>query len=145
MSQHRAPQGDSTGLIAIALVAAILTVLGLIIGVSSQGTHHSALKVVVESPAASTLSPSLRATGPHEPRPPLRVTPAPTQAAPVLTLPAQTAPPVTYTVKRGDNLSIIAWMYHLPDYHPLYDNNRQVVGPNPRLIYAGQVLVIPPP
>lgn len=50
----------------------------------------------------------------------------------------------TYTVKRGDTLSHIAWQ-HLKSarkWTGLYQRNLGVVGKNPHLIYPGQVLVL---
>ena len=48
----------------------------------------------------------------------------------------------TYTVQRGDNLSKIAKQYGTT-WQDLYNTNKSVVGSNPNLIYAGQVLTIP--
>jgi LysM repeat protein len=49
--------------------------------------------------------------------------------------------PATYTVQRGDNLSLIAGRYGMT-WQELYDLNRAVVGPNPNLIKAGEVLTL---
>lgn len=48
-----------------------------------------------------------------------------------------------YTVKPGDNLSVIASRFHLPNWQSLYNANRSVVGGNPNLIHPGQRLLIP--
>ena len=48
---------------------------------------------------------------------------------------------ITYTVKRGDNLSIIAQKYNTT-WQKIYDKNKGVIGSNPNLIYPGQVLKI---
>ena len=55
-------------------------------------------------------------------------------AAPV---PSQT----TYTVQKGDNLSSIAKRYGTT-WQNLYEKNKDVIGSNPNLIYAGQVLKV---
>lgn len=47
----------------------------------------------------------------------------------------------TYTVKNGDNLSKIAQKYNTT-WQTIYNNNREVIGSNPNLIKAGQVLKI---
>ena len=46
----------------------------------------------------------------------------------------------SYTVKAGDCLSSIAQHFHMAGWHNLYHLNVKVVGANPNLIYAGQVL-----
>ena len=52
------------------------------------------------------------------------------------------AVPATYTVKPGDNLSIIAAWFHLHGYGALYDANKAVIGANSSLIHPGQVITI---
>lgn len=49
----------------------------------------------------------------------------------------------TYRVKPGDTLSGIAARLGLADWRPLYEANREVIGPDPNLIRPGQVLVVP--
>lgn len=48
---------------------------------------------------------------------------------------------ILYTVKKGDNLSIIAQKYNISTQQ-LYENNKSIIGNNPNLIYPGQVLKI---
>ena len=48
---------------------------------------------------------------------------------------------VVYTVKEGDTLSSIAEKYNL-NWKKLYEKNKDVIGENPDLIFAGQKLVI---
>lgn len=48
---------------------------------------------------------------------------------------------VVYTVKEGDTLSKIAEKYNL-NWKKLYEKNKDVIGDNPDLIFAGQKLVI---
>lgn len=48
-----------------------------------------------------------------------------------------------YTVKNGDNLSVIAARYHLSSWNTLYDMNRDIIGANPNLIHPGLRLRIP--
>jgi nucleoid-associated protein YgaU len=66
-------------------------------------------------------------------------TPSPTATAPV---PLAPKPPITYVVKRGDNLSVIAWWFQVHGYGAIYEANKSVIGDNPNLIYAGQRLTI---
>lgn len=49
---------------------------------------------------------------------------------------------VWYTVRRGDSLWKIAQDNHIPDWHSIYDINRDKIQ-NPNLIYIGQVIRIP--
>ena len=52
--------------------------------------------------------------------------------------------PKTHTVLSGDNLSKIARKYYgNPDWKKIYNANIDVIGKNPNIIYAGQVLKIP--
>jgi hypothetical protein len=52
----------------------------------------------------------------------------------------------TYTVVSGDYLSKIAQMFYGNGslWRTIYDANIDVIGPNPNLIFPGQVLTIPP-
>lgn len=56
-----------------------------------------------------------------------------------------TTTPKTYTVKKGDCLWNIAKKYYGSGskYTVIYNANKSVIGSNPNLIYAGQVLTIP--
>lgn len=57
-----------------------------------------------------------------------------------------TPPPQTYTVANGDCLWNIAKRFYGNGslYTLIYEANKGVIGGNPNLIYAGQVLTIPP-
>ena len=48
----------------------------------------------------------------------------------------------TYTVQKGDNLSKIANKYGTT-WQELYSANKDAIGSNPNLIYAGTNLTIP--
>jgi nucleoid-associated protein YgaU len=65
--------------------------------------------------------------------------PSPTATAPA---PAAAKPPITYVVKKGDNLSVIAAWFKLHGYGALYEANKSLIGDNPNLIFAGQRLTI---
>jgi nucleoid-associated protein YgaU len=66
---------------------------------------------------------------------------SPTAPAPVVT--TAPAPEVlTYVVKKGDNLSVIAAWFKLNGYSGLYEANKAVIGGNPDLIHPGQVFRI---
>ena len=49
---------------------------------------------------------------------------------------------ITYTVRPGDNLTVIATWFHQHGYQPIYDWNRTVIGQNPDLIKPGQVFIV---
>lgn len=49
---------------------------------------------------------------------------------------------LTYVVKPGDNLSVIAAWFKLHGYGSLYDWNKSVIGSNPNLIYPGERITI---
>ena len=53
---------------------------------------------------------------------------------------------VRYTVRPGDTLSTIARQYYnrASRWRYLYNVNRQVIGPNPNRLQAGDVLTVPP-
>lgn len=48
---------------------------------------------------------------------------------------------ITYVVKPGDNLSKIAKAYNT-SWQKIYEDNKDVIGKNPNLIYVGQKLII---
>lgn len=73
---------------------------------------------------------------------------APANATPVSTSPTtatSTSAPVYHTVVSGDNLYTLALHFYGQgmQYHEIYMANQAVIGDNPRLIYPGQVLLIP--
>jgi hypothetical protein len=49
---------------------------------------------------------------------------------------------VTYTVKPGDNLTVIAAWFNQHGYQPVYDWNKTTIGADPNLIGPGQVLIV---
>ena len=49
---------------------------------------------------------------------------------------------ITYTVKPGDNLTVIAEWFKLHGYGKLYERNKAVIGDNPNLIYPGQEITV---
>ncbi len=56
-----------------------------------------------------------------------------------------TVKPKTYTVKSGDCLWNIAKKYYSngSEYKKIYEANKKIIGGNPNLIYAGQILTLP--
>jgi nucleoid-associated protein YgaU len=69
--------------------------------------------------------------------------PAPVAAStPVPPTAAPTPEVLTYVVKPGDNLTVIAAWFKLNGYEGLYLANKDVIGANPNLIRPGQVFRI---
>ena len=50
-------------------------------------------------------------------------------------------PTITYIVQSGDNLTNIAAKYNTT-WQSIYNKNKNIIGPDPNLIYPGQVLII---
>jgi hypothetical protein len=82
------------------------------------------------------------------PAPPRTFTarPATPPTPPAPTPPAPTPTASTYTVQSGDTLSAIAaHVYGDPNLWPkIYQTNKAVIGPDPNLIFPGQVLTVSP-
>lgn len=72
--------------------------------------------------------------------------PGPTPPIPPPPGPAPGPAAVTYTVRAGDNLSLISQRHYGTQarWKDIYAANRAVIGANPNLIRPGQVLTIPP-
>lgn len=62
---------------------------------------------------------------------------------PVNNPPLPTSTHRTHTVENGENLSVIASKFGLPNWQVLYEANRQIIGGDPNFIKPGQVLTIP--
>lgn len=123
---------------------------------SSAATSRAASSPPASTPSASA-SPSSNASRSGRTtasstqggtQPTTRVTPTATpstSSAKPPPAPTITAPPyrtITYTVKKGDNLSVIAAWFKLHGYGDLYERNRAVIGDDPDLIFPGQQITI---
>ena len=77
-------------------------------------------------------------------QPPVTLSAPPTVSAATSAAPTSAAPPkeITYTVKPGDNLFLIAQWFHQNGYQPIYDWNHTIIGQDPALIRPGQVIVV---
>ena len=51
-------------------------------------------------------------------------------------------PSITYTVKPGDNLFVIAAWFKAHGYGAIYNANKAIIGANPNLIFPGQHITI---
>lgn len=82
-----------------------------------------------------------------EPAPQPKPAPTPEPAPQPAPEPVQPAPDDTPTeqirVELGDTLSDLAAESNLGPWQPLYEENRDVIGDNPHLIFPGQVLDVP--
>ncbi|MEU2021598.1 LysM peptidoglycan-binding domain-containing M23 family metallopeptidase [Streptomyces sp. NPDC016469] len=100
--------------------------------------------VVAASAGGAVIAlPLLGATGAHAAE---QSAPATSQSAAAHTAPAKPAKntgTTTYSVVSGDYLSKIAAQHHLKGgWHKLYQDNREVVGENPSLIFPGMKLTL---
>lgn len=101
----------------------------------------SALGGPPSAPAGDSQIVSPSATPAPTPTPTPSPAPAPAPA-PVPAPPPQTVDTHTYyTVRHNDNLSAIGQRYGV-SWQTIYNNNRQTIGGNPNLIFAGQRLLI---
>ncbi|MGW2476442.1 M23 family metallopeptidase [Streptomyces sp. NPDC001665] len=100
--------------------------------------------VVAASAGGAVIAlPLLGATGAHaaEQSAPATSKSAAAHTAPAA--PAKSAGTTTYSVVSGDYLSKIAAQHHLKGgWHKLYQDNREVVGENPSLIFPGMKLTL---
>jgi len=108
--------------------------------------NHSATYVATVLSWAAAYAGGITPTPGSTGKPDATATPAPppgidTMASPTPDPPSPSAS-VVYTVKRGDNLSSIAWWFHVHGYGPIYDANRHVIGADPDLIFPGQQIKI---
>lgn len=95
--------------------------------------------------AASTPSAATATSVASVPAAPATPKVAPKAATPTAKPAAKvTAPPktITYVVKPGDNLSVIAAWFHLNGYDALYRANWKVIGGDPNLIRPGETFTI---
>lgn len=111
---------------------------------NSGDSPSSASAATPDARPASVLG--LQTAKPTPPTPPSSTAPAPAISTPAAPTPTAVAPapkpPITYVVKQGDNLSVIAAWFKLHGYGDLYQANMSVIGDNPNLIFAGQRLTI---
>jgi len=100
------------------------------------------LDAAIPAPAG----PVARPQGPGPESPPADASAAPDRAAPALPEAAPAPLPDTVTIRRGDNLWIIARRVYGAGirYTTIYEANRDQIR-DPDLIYPGQVFILPPP
>ena len=121
--------------------------------VDQQSSHTRRVNVAA---VQSSVLPALTLTSTPSGSPTSAAPSAPASEVPATTASAASASPapastalsaaqpsnVTYTVKRGDNLTVIAAWFNAHGYQPVYAWNRTVIGQDPNLIKPGQVLVV---
>ena len=137
-----------------------------IVGVISAGAVSATVLMADQPPTVSPARLRVAAPAPEAASltSPAKTGSAATSAVPSRTVPAKPAskpakpakiaritPPaasssrraaITYTVKKGDNLSSIAAWFALHGYRSLFEANRAVIGDSPDLIQPGQRITI---
>lgn len=140
---HQAPgpkaeTGLRTGAIAVAVIA-VAAVVALLLQSGSKGSHSAAGPPV--SPVEQSVSASPPSSATAKPVAKISVAAVPTTPKPSVSPAAKTAP-LTYVVRPGDNLTVIAAWFHLHGYGRLYEINKALLGDNPDLIHPGQRITI---
>ena len=149
-------------MVALTTVAAAVALIVVLVNGSADGSPHpsgatrpqnlaaadrSSSAAGTSTPAAAT-TPASAASTPASTTPTSSSTAATPAAAPRAsgTSPGTKAhaakPPLTYVVRRGDNLTVIAKWFHLHGYGSLYERNRAVIGNDPNLIFPGQHITV---
>lgn len=167
-SDHRTSTSDSNRgrskllalLVALTTVAAAVALIVVLVNGSADGSPRSSatrqqnLAADRNSAAASTSAPAAAASTPATSTPATSTPAAPTStpasspatraAAPksAATTTHAAKPPLTYVVRRGDNLTVIAKWFHLHGYGSLYERNKAVIGNDPNLIVPGQRITV---
>jgi len=126
----------------IAVAVAATFAAGVISLVTDTTTTMTTRAAPPAAAATAGVPPSAVPTPTASPSPPptTAATPAPMTAVSPPTGPILV--PLTYTVVPGDNLSKIAWWFHIHGYGALYEANKAVLGDNPDLIHPGQQITI---
>jgi nucleoid-associated protein YgaU len=141
MTSHaRPPRHRNFAKLGIIASAVGVAAVAVVVWVAFRGSSHpssptSPVAVRAAAPATVTLTATATVTAP-----PITLSAAPSSTS----APASSAAPkeITYTVKPGDNLFLIAQWFHQNGYQPIYDWNRTVIGQDPALIKPGQVFIV---
>ncbi len=113
-------------------------------GASQDASTQDVAMPLAVTPPAELQTPPAEVESPPVAAPPVAAPPvaappvAPKKAAPK----KAAATPITYVVKPGDNLSVIAAWFALRGYGELFEANRGVIGDDPDLILPGQRITI---
>jgi nucleoid-associated protein YgaU len=107
--------------------------LGAMDDVSSVGSVPSLTPVTVPAVVAPKKAVAKAKTAPHGVAPKKAVVKARTSTV---------LPSITYTVKPGDTLFVIAEWFQAHGYGAIYNANKAVIGANPNLIFPGQHITI---
>lgn len=112
------------------------------------GSPPQGVLPIKTAPVSSPVSTPVKTTPPVVAKPTPKPVPKPVPKPAPPKVVAKPAPkPVAatrYTVKAGDNLSTIAQrFYGVQNWQKIYNANKGVIGSNPNIIRAGEVLTIP--
>ena len=150
----------------LGILVAVMVVAGVVALIMTLTGGNSGKDAAAGQPSGSQVG-NQSSTAPSATTSTVAPTAASTTAAPSTTAPVTTAAPATsaapatpaattkpagsastsakvvkYTVKKGDNLTLIATWFNQRGYGSLYDWNKSVIGKNPNLIYAGQTIIV---
>ncbi|MDP9117492.1 MAG: LysM peptidoglycan-binding domain-containing protein [Actinomycetota bacterium] len=138
-------------LVGAALVAAIAIVI-VKVALSGNGTNPRGTPAAQETPTTASTAAAVTTVPAPAATPPAGSGASPGASASGYLSPAASAAsgatatthaaPLTYTVKPGDNLSVIAAWFKLHGYGGLYEANKAVLGDNPDLIHPGQTITV---
>jgi LysM repeat protein len=135
--------GTKRSVLAVTLLIVGVALAIAIWGLQRQGSSSTS---GAGSPGQPITAPTSASVDASQSTPPASSSaPSPTPAVPTATV-ATTAPagPITYVVQPGDTLTKIAAWFKLHGYGQLYEQNKAVIGDNPRLIHPGQRITVAP-
>lgn len=157
---HREPGGTRFamlfGIVAVLIAVSVIAIIVVTTGSDDDASDNRAVRDVGSAAAGTARVPS--STGPASSVPESSTSPAssapksstsPVGKKSTLAKSPKAESPrkspkksITYTVKKGDNLFVIAAWFKLHGYGDLYERNKDVIGKDPRLIIPGQKITV---
>ncbi len=147
-AQHRLSRLTSHPTLVALIIGGLVLAGGIALIVVLSGSDNTAQHG--DRQAAARLTPTSASTSPKVIPP----TSAPVKSTPPTATPVSRAKskstgaaqspskPITYVVKKGDNLTVIAKWFKQHGYSSLYERNKAVIGDDPNLIFPGQKITV---